>query len=79
MAAHAARVGQVDRDEARAEQLTGLATGDRDHVAIGLAGEMLHRGMADEAGGAGDQDRLAGHGGLLERKRAAPDMSGTAP
>ena len=38
---------------------------DGDHLAARLACEMLHGGIADEAGGAGDQDLLERHAAII--------------
>ena len=55
-------VGEIERRPARAECLVGTAARDGDHLAARLACEMLHGGIADEAGGAGDQDFSGRHG-----------------
>ena len=49
-------IGEIERQPARAECLVGTAARDGDHLGARLACEMLHGGIADEAGGAGDQD-----------------------
>src|SRR5882762_1273070 len=60
-------VGEIEWQPARAECLVGPAAGDGDRLSARLTREMLHGGVADEAGGAGDQDFLEGHAAIIAR------------
>ena len=59
-------VGEVGGDDRRATELGGqraqplLAPRDEDELAAGLAGEAAGRGLADPAGGSGDERDHAG-------------------
>src|SRR5260370_329151 len=62
-------VGEIERQPARAQGLVGLAARDGEHLAVFLQGKVLHAGVANEPGGAGNQDFLGCHRATIAQSK----------
>ena len=51
-------IREIELKPARAERFGRPSARDGDHFAAALGREVLHRGVTDKAGGAGDEDLL---------------------
>ena len=62
-------IGEVERMPSRTENVVWTPAGQRDHLAVLLRAEVFQGGVADETGGAGDQNFLKRHSAIIARNR----------